>query len=104
MKILLAILTLALLAACAPTLPSPTPQDTPTAAATDAPTATSTATGALTCTVTAYALNVRQCPGVECGAVSWLTRGEIVTIHDQRGAWYDIGAGWIHSKYCEVKP
>lgn len=100
MKILLAILTLAL-TACAPTLPSPTPQDTPTAAATDAPTATSTATGALTCTVTAYTLNVRSGPGVEYGAVAWLTRGEIVTIHDQRGAWYDIGTGWINSTYCK---
>ncbi|MBI4759879.1 MAG: SH3 domain-containing protein [Chloroflexi bacterium] len=41
---------------------------------------------------------------MEYAVIGWLTRGESVSVQNQRGAWYDIGAGWIHSKYCEVKP
>lgn len=74
-------------------VPSPAPSETPTVTAT--PTA---------CTVTASALHVRQGAGVEYAVIAWLTRGETVTIQNQRGGWYDIGAGWIHSKYCEVTP
>lgn len=76
------------------------PQEIVETTVTPASVATATA-DTLVCTVTAYTLNVRQCPGVECGAVSWLTQGEIVTVYNQRGAWYDIGVGWIHSKYCK---
>ncbi|MFZ5887576.1 MAG: SH3 domain-containing protein [Chloroflexota bacterium] len=75
--------------------PSPTSLDAPTATATKQPTV---------CTVTATALHIRQGAGVEYAVIGWLTRGESVSVQNQRGAWYDIGAGWIHSKYCEVKP
>lgn len=76
------------------------PQEIIETTVTPASVATATA-DTLVCTVTAYALNVRQCPGVECGVIGWLTRGESVSVQNQRGAWYDIGAGWIHSKYCK---
>ncbi|MBI5704200.1 MAG: SH3 domain-containing protein [Chloroflexi bacterium] len=78
-----------------PSTPSPAPSETPTVTPTAQPTV---------CTVTATALHIRQGAGVEYAVIGWLTRGESVSVQNQRGAWYDIGAGWIHSKYCEVKP
>jgi uncharacterized protein YgiM (DUF1202 family) len=53
--------------------------------------------------VTAEALHVRSGAGVSFAVVGYLKAGDIVTIQNQRGAWLDTGAGWIHSKYCEVK-
>ncbi|GEM_PF-4231081 len=51
------------------------------------------------CTVTG-ALNVRSGPGVSHAVIGYLYAGDIVTIQTQRGAWLNIGNGWIHSKYC----
>jgi uncharacterized protein YgiM (DUF1202 family) len=79
-------------AAIPATMP-PSPQDTPTA----------TDPGPNLCTVTAEALHVRSGAGVSFAVVGYLKAGDIVTIQNQRGAWLDTGAGWIHSKYCEVK-
>lgn len=76
-----------------PASPSPTPQDTPTATATEpAP---------MQCTVTAEALHVRSGPGLSHSVMGYLYAGDIVTIESQRGAWYDIGAGWVHGNYCK---
>lgn len=76
-------------------VPSPAPSNTSTATATAAP---------RVCIVTASALHVRRGAGVEYAVIGWLLHGESVTIKNQRGAWYDIGAGWIYSNYCEVQP
>lgn len=73
-----------------PATPSPTLQATATA--TEAP---------KVCTVTADALHIRSGAGVTYSVIGYLKAGDIVTIQNQRGAWYEIGAGWIHSKYCE---
>lgn len=100
MKQALILLLSLTLTAC---LTMPTGTANPSPAPSEAPTATATATPTV-CTVTATALHVRQGAGMEYAVIAWLTRGEIVTIQNQRGAWYDIGAGWIHSNYCEVKP
>lgn len=56
------------------------------------------------CTVTAEALHVRSGAGIEHPVTGYLYAGDVVSILDQRGAWLGIGAGWIHSRYCEVKP
>lgn len=53
------------------------------------------------CTVTADALHIRGGAGVTYSVIGYLKAGDIVTVQDQRGAWYDIGAGWVHSKYCK---
>jgi uncharacterized protein YgiM (DUF1202 family) len=100
------ILTLALtLAACSPARAvvrkgntdvtfSPTPHPTQEPTATPADTY-----GELSrCTVTATALHIRSGAGIEHPVIGYLYAGDIVTIESQRGAWYDIGAGWIHSK------
>jgi uncharacterized protein YgiM (DUF1202 family) len=55
------------------------------------------------CTVTATALNIRTGAGIEHPVIDYLYAGDVVTILDQSAAWYDIGDGWIHSRYCEVK-
>lgn len=100
-KILLTVILFLTLAACKwsydpyaafqqPANPSPAP----TATATEAP---------KVCTVTADALHIRSGAGVTYSVIGYLKAGDIVTVINQRGAWYDIGAGWIHSKYCEVK-
>jgi uncharacterized protein YgiM (DUF1202 family) len=100
------ILTLALtLAACSPARavvrkgntdvtfsPTPHPTQEPTATATDAPKA---------CTVTAEALHVRSGPGIEHPVTGYLYAGDVVSILDQRGAWYQTARGWLHSHYCE---
>lgn len=95
------------LAACSPMAAIYDPARTATPSATDNPTPTAPAAATEApkiCTVTADALNVRRGPGVSYAVIGYLYAGDIVTIQTQRGAWYEIGAGWIHSKFCEVKP
>ena len=102
-KVLLVILTLSL-AACLntnaaiqqPATNTPTPQAT----ATDSPTATNEPT---VCTVTAGSLHIRSGPGLSYPVIGYLFAGDIVTIEGTRGNWYEIGTGFIHSKYCERK-
>lgn len=76
-------------------IPTPHPTQEPTATATDAP---------KVCAVTAEALHVRSGPGITNPVTGYLYAGDVVTVINQRGAWYEIGDGWIHSRYCEVKP
>lgn len=77
--------------------PTPAPHPTIRPKATDTPAPND-------CTVTAQSLHVRSGAGVSYSVIGYLYAGEIVAIQTQRGAWLDIGAGWVHSKYCEVKP
>lgn len=85
-------------------LHQPAPSPTPTT--TDKP--GTTATAARSCTVTAP-LHLRTGAGLSYAVIGFLEAGDIVTIQNQRGAWYEVttasGAGFIHSQYCEkVKP
>lgn len=70
--------------------PSPAPSVTPTATVTPS-----------VCVVRAAALHVRAGPGVEYAVVDWLVFGESKTVLNQRGGWYDIGAGWVNSNFCK---
>ena len=106
MKKVLTVLFLCLtLAACLDTsaaLQQPATR-TPTATNTTQATASTTATepAPMTCTVTAEALHVRSGAGLSYAVIGYLYAGDIVTIKTQRGAWLDIGAGWVHSHFCE---
>jgi len=56
------------------------------------------------CTVTAYALNVRNCGGVDCLVIGTLTEGDTLTILEL-GEWLQVqtddgGTGYINSTYC----
>ena len=109
MKKVLTVLFLCLtLAACLDTsaaLQQPATR-TPTATNTTQATASATATepAPMTCKVIADALHVRSGAGVSYSVIGYLKAGDIVTIEGTRGDWYDIGAGFIHSKYCKVQP
>jgi LysM repeat protein len=60
-----------------------------------------------TATVTAYALNVREGPGMTYRVIGWVRRGEVVELtgyRDGAALWVQIklprGAlGWVHSRY-----
>ena len=53
------------------------------------------------CTVTADWLNVRSGPSKHYPAISWLRKGETVTILDQSDKWLRTSVGWIHGSYCD---
>jgi uncharacterized protein YgiM (DUF1202 family) len=57
------------------------------------------------CTVTAHALNVRDCGGVDCAVIDQVTQGDRLTVTGTADGWHrvqlDAGAGWINSKYCK---
>ena len=100
-----------LLVSCSPLRelpPRPTVTPTPTATTTATET-TPTEPAPMQCAVTAKALHIRSGAGAENPVTGYLYAGDIVTIQNQRGAWYDItspsgiGDGWIHSNYCERK-
>jgi len=58
------------------------------------------------CTVTANkALNMRSDAGTFAPVVVVLSRGDVLTVHNDRGAWWDVSTvegyrGYINSKYC----
>jgi uncharacterized protein YgiM (DUF1202 family) len=97
-RILLLIL---LLASCSPARELATPHPTPSATLrTELP----NPFGSVElpqCTVTAEALHIRSGAGIEYPVTGYLRLGDVVTVINQRGAWLDIGDGWIHSHYCE---
>ena len=82
--------------------PSPTSEPTPTQAASP----TQADQGGPVCVVTAYALNVRDCPGVDCAAIDGLTNGQAVTAAPAADGWLvltlaDGRAGYIAARYCD---
>jgi len=106
-KTLLVILLL-LLTGCGP-IGQPSPTATPTVTA---PAQTErvgakvslsrpTPTPRATCTVSAWALNVRAAPGVAHPVVDWLRRGDVVTITETTDGWGHTATGWINLTYCE---
>lgn len=108
MKRLLLLTSLALTACL--TVPTATPTGTPAIASPTPSPAIASLTPSSTpisdpgpnlCTVTADALHIRSGAGVTYSVIGYLKAGDIVTVVNQRGAWYDIGVGWIHSNYCK---
>ena len=78
---------------------------TPTASATPETVATPTA-GPTRCTVTAHALNVRNCAGVDCGVIAQVTQGDRLTVKSTADGWHrvqlDTGAAFVNSNYCTI--
>jgi len=59
------------------------------------------------CTVTAESLHLRTGAGILNPVKAYLYAGDIVTILNERGNWYEVttahGEGWINSNYCEKR-
>lgn len=64
--------------------------------------------------VTAQAVNLRTCPGLECVILDTLTGGQAVTVSATQtapdgGTWSNVTTqsgqtGWINSRYLEMQP
>ncbi len=98
--------------ACSLITPPPIPQNTPAqvsnithlATATQDPTSISHTMPA-TCTVLAQSLHLRECAGLQCTVLTWLSTGEVLKVLDTDQDWLNVitpagQTGWVHSKYC----
>ncbi len=57
------------------------------------------------CTVSAQSLHLRECAGLQCNVLAWLSAGEILEVLDADQDWLNVKTptgqtGWVHSKYC----
>ena len=78
---------------------------TPTAADQPETIATPTA-GPTRCTVTAHALNVRTCAGVDCVVIAQVTQGDQLQVLGTANGWQNVqteagAAGFVNSQYCK---
>ncbi len=101
-----------LLLACSLTTPPSLPQDMPAEVSNKTHLATATPdpisnshTMLATCTVSAQSLHLRECAGLQCNVLAWLSTGEILKILDTDQDWIEVTTpsgqtGWVHSKYC----
>ena len=69
------------------------------------PTATFHTIPAAACTVTAETLHLRKCAGLQCTVIDWLSKDEVLVIHEKDHEWLQVTTptgktGWVHSKYC----
>jgi len=58
-----------------------------------------------TCTVSAQSLHLRECAGLHCPVVDWLSNGDVLEIQETDQDWINVitpsgQTGWVHSKYC----
>ena len=58
-----------------------------------------------TCTVSAQSLNLRECAGLQCTVIAWLSRGDVLAVEETDHDWIKVTTpahqtGWVHSKYC----
>ncbi len=107
----LAILILLSLA-CSLTTPPLLPQDMPAQVSNITHLATATQdpnpnshTMPATCTVSAQSLHLRECAGLHCTVLAWLSTGEVLDVLDTDQNWLNVitpsgQTGWVHSKYC----
>ena len=70
------------------------------------PAASLTPAGGAVCIVTAQALNVRACPGVDCAVIAWLRSGQAVNAAPAGPGWLlidlaDGRPGYIAARYCD---
>lgn len=101
-----------LLLACSLTMPSSLPQDTPAQVSNITHLATATSdpisnshTMPVTCTVSAQSLHLRECAGLHCTVLAWLSTGDVLDVLDADQDWLNVitpsgQTGWVHSKYC----
>lgn len=107
----LALLILLSLACSLSTPPSP-PQDVPAQLSNIAHLATATQdpdpilhTMQAACTVSAQSLHLRDCAGLHCTVLAWLSAGDVLEILATDQNWINVTTpagqtGWVHSKYC----
>lgn len=112
MKSLRPLLLPLLLLACSLTTPPSLPKDMPAqvsnithlATATPDPNSNSH-TMLVTCTVSAQSLHLRECAGLHCTVLAWLSTGDTLEVLDADQDWIKVTTptgqtGWVHSKYC----
>ena len=112
MKALRPLLLPLLLLACSLTTPPSLPQDMPaqvsniTHLATAIPDLNSNShTMPATCTVSAQSLHLRECAGLHCTVLAWLSTGDVLDVLEVDQDWLNVitpsgQTGWVHSKYC----
>jgi len=112
MNTLRSLLLLLLSLACSLTTPPSPSQDMPAqlsnithlATATQDPNPNSHTMPA-TCTVSAQSLHLRECAGLHCNVLAWLSTGDVLDVLDADQDWLNVitpsgQTGWVHSKYC----
>ena len=58
-----------------------------------------------TCTVSAQSLHLRECAGLDCTVIAWLSRDDLLQVQGTVEDWIKVTTpagqtGWVHSKYC----
>ncbi len=98
--------------ACSLTTPPSLPQDMPAQMSNKTHLATATTdpdpnshTMPATCTVSAQSLHLRECAGLQCNVLAWLSAGNVLEVLDTDQDWIEVTTpagqiGWVHSKYC----
>lgn len=116
MKALRPLLLPLLLLACSLTTPPSLPQEMPAQVSNIIHLATATPdpsfnshTMPATCTVSAQSLHLRECAGLDCNVVAWLSAGDVLEVLDADQDWLNVitpsgQTGWVHSKYCGGTP
>ena len=61
------------------------------------------------CTVSAQSLHLRDCEGLSCTVITWLSQGEQLDVQEKDHDWIKVTTpagqtGWVHSKYCGGLP
>ena len=61
------------------------------------------------CTVSAGSLHLRECAGLHCLVIAWLSKGDVLVIQEKDHDWIKVitpsgQTGWVHSKYCGGLP
>jgi uncharacterized protein YgiM (DUF1202 family) len=102
--------------ACSLTTPPSPPQDVPAQLSNKSPLTTPTSlpnsiphTMPATCTVSAQSLHLRECAGLQCAVLAWLSAGDVLEVLDADQDWLNVTTptgqtGWVHSKYCGGTP
>ena len=101
-----------LLLACSLTTPPSQPKNLPAQLSNNSSLATATPdpmsnshTMPTTCTVSAQSLHLRECAGLDCSVLTWLSSGDVLEVLGADQDWLNVSTlagqtGWVHSKYC----
>ena len=101
-----------MLLACSLTTPPSSPQPVPAQVSNKTHLATATTDPdpishkmPATCIVSAQTLHLRECAGLHCSVLAWLSTGEVLNVLDTDQDWIKVTTptgqtGWVHSKYC----